>query len=165
MYSRANFVIDQLLLLECNINWSNSATLCRLPALKCYIESWGKRYCHHNISLKVLPTMLTCALRASPPYNIHLQTWIVNDPRRVICPIFIVDTDATIQLSNKVELVGLYGKRDRPWDCRCWPPIRSRESKAIYCVITKFIYTVHVHAGCCRQQQWLPQVYESCLFW
>ena len=44
--------------------------LCRLPALKCYIESWGKCYCHHNISLKVLPTTLTCALHASPPYNI-----------------------------------------------------------------------------------------------
>ena len=29
----------------------------------------------------------------------------MNDPRRVICPIFIVDIDATIQLGNKVELV------------------------------------------------------------
>ena len=70
VYSRANFVIEfnycclSVILIDPTVQ-----QLCRLPALKCYIESWGKCYCHHNISLKVLPTMLTCALRASPPYN------------------------------------------------------------------------------------------------
>ena len=73
----------------------------------------------------------------------------------VICPIFIfiVDTDATIQLSNvKSSWLGNM-EREIDHEIAAVDHRYGAEKAKPSIALSQSIYTVHVHAGCRRQQQ------------